>query len=187
MNEAEQIARAQQGDEGAWLMLVGIHQEAVFRMAWLLLDDADDADDVAQETFIRAFQTLDRFDLARPLRPWLLQIAKNLAHNRRRSVRRYIAAAMRWLETAPSSVPNPEPVTIEAQRAETLRRAVSKLRQPDQEVLYLRYFLEMSVAESAEVLDVAEGTVKSRLSRATQRLRTFIEKDFPQLREEVLS
>ena len=62
----------------AWTTLVGQQQEAVFRLAYLLLGDADEAQDVAQEAFIRAFRALHRFDPARPLRPWLLSITANL-------------------------------------------------------------------------------------------------------------
>ncbi|MBV9786854.1 MAG: hypothetical protein JOZ51_01680, partial [Chloroflexi bacterium] len=72
VDQSDLIVRAQQGDGTAWEHLVRQHQDAVFRLAYLLLGDADDADDVAQETFIRAFGALDRFDPSRPLRPWLL-------------------------------------------------------------------------------------------------------------------
>ncbi len=68
MSEAKLIGRARQGDEAAWEILVRQHQEAAFRLAYLLLGDADEAEDVAQETFIRAFRSLDRFDPDRPLR-----------------------------------------------------------------------------------------------------------------------
>ncbi len=183
VNETEQIMLARRGDGDAWLTLVGCHQEAVFRMAWLLLGDADEAADVAQETFIRAFHALDRFDETRPLRPWLLQIAKNLTHNQRRAVQRYLAAAKRWFDTRSTAAPNPELVYTQQQIAEVLRQAVTRLRPADQEVIYLRYFMALTVAESAQVLDIAEGTVKSRLSRATERLRTVVEEEFPSLRE----
>src|SRR3954471_20314880 len=101
-NEAELIARARQGSDPAWQALVGMHQTAIFRLAYLLLGDTDEAADVAQEAFIRAFHALARFDITRPLRPWLLRIAPNLAHNRRRSVRRYLAALRRQLAVAPA-------------------------------------------------------------------------------------
>ncbi|HEX2908622.1 MAG TPA: sigma factor, partial [Phototrophicaceae bacterium] len=86
MSETELIHRARRGDSAAWEVLVSSHQEAVFRLAYLLLGDASDAEDVAQETFIRAFRFLARFDETRNWRPWLLSIAANLTRNRRRSV-----------------------------------------------------------------------------------------------------
>lgn len=184
MNEADQILLAQQGHEGAWATLVQQHQELLFRLAYLMLGDADEAADVAQEAFIRAFHALGRFDPARPLRPWLLQIAKNLARNRRRSVRRYLAAVGRWWQASPNQDEEPTAATMRTQEAQALWQAVQQLQMSDQEVIYLRYFLELSVADTATALGVAEGTVKSRLSRALIRLRTIVEQRFPGLQKE---
>ena len=182
MNEAEEIRRAQQHDHEAWLVLVTRYQEAVFRMAYLLLGNADDAQDVAQETFLRAFRHLARFDSTRPLRPWLLQITKNLARNRRRSVQRYLAAWQRWWQNdGQHELAKTNPVAAPAER-ELIWQAVQRLAVSDQEIIYLRYFLEMSVSETAATLGIAEGTVKSRLSRALARLQILVMRDFPELR-----
>ncbi|MCB0064319.1 MAG: RNA polymerase sigma factor [Caldilineaceae bacterium] len=182
MNEIEAIHRACRGDEEAWLLLVRTHQTALFRLAYLLLGDADEAEDVAQDALIRAYRGLARFDPARPLRPWLLQIVRNQAHNRRRTARRYLAAVTRWWHQMGPPAVVPDPATPAA--GELLRQAVQRLEPIDQEVIYLRYFLELSVAETAATLAIAEGTVKSRLSRALSRLRTVIEMDYPSLRGE---
>lgn len=184
MSEADLIHRACQGDEAAWEALVQAHQEPVFRLAYLLLGDADDADDAAQETFIRAFRALASFDGERPLRPWLLRITTNLAHNRRRSVRRYLAALQRALSVASEPV---EPFCDRSAmqwEAQVLWQAVQRLGRTDQEVIYLRYFLDLSEAETARTLEIAPGTVKSRLSRALGRLRTVVDQEFPALRQE---
>ncbi len=90
MHEPDCIRRAREGDEQAWTALVRENQTAAFRLAYLLLGNADDAEDVAQEAFIRAHRALDRFDLERSFRPWLLGITRNVASNRRRSLRRYL-------------------------------------------------------------------------------------------------
>jgi RNA polymerase sigma-70 factor (ECF subfamily) len=90
VDEATLVRHAANGDAAAWEPLVLAHQEAVFRLAYLLRGDPDDAEDIAQETFQRAWSYLRRFDPARPLRPWLLSIASNLASNRRRSAGRYL-------------------------------------------------------------------------------------------------
>ena len=79
MSEADLIARARAGESAAWEALAREHQQAVFRLAYLILGDPADADDVAQEAFIRAYHALDRFDTSRAARPWLLSIAANLA------------------------------------------------------------------------------------------------------------
>ena len=177
MNETEQIRRAQQGDNDAWTALVQQQQQSVFRLAYLLLGNADDAEDVAQESFLRAHRALDRFDAERPLRPWLLRITKNLAHNRRRSLRRYLAALARWRRAAPvdhatgiDTSNEPAAQWAARERAESTWRAVQQLSPRDQEVIYLRYFLTLSVAEAAQALGVAEGTLKSRTHRALGRL-----------------
>ena len=187
MSEVDLIRQACQGDQEAWSALVRQHQEAVFRLAYLLLGDADEASDVAQESFIRAFQTLgSHFDMERPLRPWLLRITTNLAHNRRRSVGRYLAALGRffWADESRGVAPGPGDEQLPQWEAQALWQAVRRLDQADQEIIYLRYFLELSVAETAETTGIAPGTVKSRLHRALSRLRTVVETAFPALQEE---
>lgn len=177
--ESEWINRARAGQEAAWEALVHQHQEPVFRLAYLWLGDPAEAQDVAQEAFIRAYQALDRFDLNRPLRPWLLQITSNLARNRRRSVARYLAALQRKLRAEPEPIFNVEQTSAQQQTAQTLWQAVRRLATLDQEVIYLRFFLDLSEAEMADSLNVPAGTVKSRLHRALQRLRALITTEFP--------
>ena len=183
MDESTLIRHAVNGDAAAWEPLVLAHQEAVFRLCYLLLGDPDDADDVAQETFLRAWKYLKRFDMARPLRPWLLSIASNLASNRRRSAGRYVAALTRAFHREPAPSTNVEEKSAQQMEASDLWKAVQTLSLPDQQIVYLRYFLDLSVAETAEVLQVPQGTIKSRLSRALERLRGIIQQDFPVLAE----
>lgn len=170
------------GDELAWEPLMQTHQQAVFRLAYLLLGDPDDAEDVAQETFLRAWNYLKQFDLTRPLRPWLLSIASNLASNRRRSASRYLSALKRAFQ---NEIPQSDLEEKNLQRNDTneLWKAVQTLNFQDQQIIYLRYFMDLSVNETADVLRIAEGTVKSRLNRAIERLRNVIQKDFPFLSE----
>lgn len=186
MNETEQVTRARTGDEAAWAGLIRQHQEAVFRLAYLLLGNADDAEDVTQEVFIRAYRALDRFDLARPLRPWLLEIARNQCYNWGRALRRRLAALQRWGQAVPTSEANPDEQVTQQWKADALWQAVRRLNGPDQEIVYLRCFLELSVEETAQVLNIAPGTVKSRLWRALDRLRRVVDQEFPGLREEVV-
>ena len=183
MDESALIYNAANGDAAAWESLVEIHQEAVFRLAYLLLGDPDDAMDIAQESFLRAWNHLPSFDSSRPLRPWLLSISANLARNRRRSAGRYFAALLRAFRDEPVSE-RIEEQTARNFQARELWKAVQKLNVLDQQIVYLRYFLDLSVAETAEILKVAEGTVKSRLSRALEKLRDIIRQDFPLLSEE---
>jgi len=181
LTEVQQIIQARQGDHAAWEALMRGHQEPVFRLAYLLLGDPDEAEDIAQETFLRAYKALRRFDTDRPLRPWLLRIASNLAHNRHRSIGRYLSALTRFARQNPdhikSTTMNPE------EESQTLWQAVKKLTRPFQEVVYLRYFLDLSENEMAETLAIPAGTVKSRLHRALIKLRGIIERDYPELKE----
>jgi RNA polymerase sigma-70 factor (ECF subfamily) len=183
LDEFALVRHAVNGDAAAWESLVGIHQEAVFRLAYLLLGDPDDAKDIAQDSFLRAWGHLGSFDTTRPLRPWLLSIAANLARNRRRSAGRYIAALMRSFRDEPASERIEERSARNFQARE-LWKAVQRLNVLDQQIVYLRYFLELPVTETAEILNVPEGTVKSRLSRALEKLRNIIRRDFPLLFEE---
>lgn len=182
MDEPTLIRHAMNGDATAWEPLMLAHQQAVFRLCYLLLGDPDDAEDVAQDTFLRAWKHLKGFDGTRPLRPWLLSIASNLASNRRRSAGRYFAALMRAFRDEPT------PVRIEEKSAQHLEaselwHAVQTLDTNDQRIIYLRYFLDLPVDETAQVLQIAEGTVKSRLSRAMEKLRKIIQRDFPAISE----
>lgn len=171
-DDSHWVRLARQGDQEAWVRLVSQHQQVIFRLAYLLLNAGSDADaaaeaeDVAQEAFVRAYLSLDKFDESRPLRPWLMQITRNLAHNRRRSLGRYLSAIGRWRQSEAVAAPRADP-----DDARLLRRAVSELPGPSQDVIYLRFFLDMSVAETAEALGLPAGTVKSRLHRALKQLR----------------
>ena len=174
------LQQAQAGDQAAWQIIVTTHQQAVFRLAYLLLRNAAAAEDVAQETFIRAFRKLHLYDQQRPLRPWLLQITTNLARNQQRSLRRYLALLQRWRHAQPPAAALDDS-TERRWQAQQVHAAIARLRHIDQEVLYLRFFLDLSETEMAQVLGIAPGTVKSRLHRASARLRTCIEQHFGSL------
>lgn len=174
------VRRARMGENAAVEALVREHQEAMFRLAYLLLGDPADAEDTAQEALIRALAALRRFDTSRPLRPWLLSITANLAKNRLRSRSRY-QSALRRAANESLTLPAAGDAAAEAQ---TLWSAVRRLPDADQEVIYLRYFLELSVTETAQTLRVREGTIKSRLSRALTRLRQVLVRDFPDFTED---
>jgi RNA polymerase sigma-70 factor (ECF subfamily) len=181
VTEIQQIRLARQGNHTAWEALMRAHQEPVFRLAYLLLGDPDEAEDIAQETFVRAYRALNGFDLERPLRPWLLRIASNLAHNRHRSIGRYLAALTRFARQDPDAI---KQTTFKAEdEGQALWQAVQQMAEPFQEVIYLRYFLDMSEIEMVDALDVPPGTIKSRLHRALTKLRGIVERDYPELKE----
>lgn len=183
MSEPDLIAAASRGDEAAWETLVRAYQQPVFRLGYLMLGSADEAEDIAQETFIRAHAALGRFDRERPVGPWLLSIAANLARNRRRSIGRYLALLRRALVSEPATEDSLGSQIAAAWESQALWQALGRLRPLDREVIYLRYFLDLSEAETAAALQIATGTAKSRLSRALARLRQIVDREFPALRE----
>ena len=104
-SETDWIRQALQGDAAGWEAIVQANQQPVFHLAYLLLGDADEAEDAAQETFIRAYRALDQFEAGRPIRPWLMRITTRTAYNRQRSAGRYLAAIKKLFrnETLPIS------------------------------------------------------------------------------------
>jgi RNA polymerase sigma factor (sigma-70 family) len=173
--EHELVERARAGDTGAYAALVRGHQEIAFRTAYLITGNAADAEDAAQEGFVKAYGALARFRAGEPLRPWLLTIVANEARNRRRSAGRRAALALRAAgEEHPSgeAAPSPEAALLAGERRAALLAALGRLREDDRLVIGCRYLLELSEAETAAALGIKPGTVKSRLSRSLERLRT---------------
>jgi RNA polymerase sigma-70 factor, ECF subfamily len=149
------------------------HQELAFRAAYLITGDAAEAQDAAQEAFVKAYYALPRFRSGSPFRPWLLRIVANEARNRRLAGARRANLALRAADDGPrpADIDAPEAAALAAERRASLLRALNDLREDDRLVIAYRYFSELTEAEMAELLGVARGTVKSRLSRALGRLR----------------
>ncbi len=171
--ESELVERARRGDQSAYGQLVQAYQGIAFRTAYLIAGDATEAEDAAQEGFVKAFYALNRFRAGAPFRPWVLQIVANEARNRRRSAGRRTALVMRTAAEAPSgeAAPSPEATVISDEEQRALLTAVNTLKEEDRLVISCRYFLELSEEETAAALGWRRGTVKSRLSRALDRLR----------------
>ena len=176
--ERDWIEAARRGDIEGWEHLVETHQQSIFRLAYLLLGDADDAEDITQETFIHAYRALHRFDPTRPFRPWLMRIATNLCRNWHRSLRRYISALQNGLKNEPQPGSTYEQAEHNVEM-DNLWKTINSLPLPDQQVIYLRYFLECSETETAEILGIALGTVKSRSHRALARMRAVLQTQNP--------
>lgn len=132
-----------------------------------------DASDVVQDAFVKAFGSLDGFRDGAAFRPWLLRIVANEAKNTVRARSRREALALRALELPAATDPAGEAEASERRR--DLLAAVRGLREEERSVVVCRYFLELSEQETAEVLGLPRGTVKSRTSRALVRLRSRLE------------
>jgi RNA polymerase sigma factor (sigma-70 family) len=173
LDDAELVARAQQGDVAAYEELVRMHQGIAFRTAYLLAGSTADAEEAAHDAFLKAFHALRRFRRGKPFRPWLLAIVANEARNRRRSAGRRHALALRAAEEVRpgDAAPSPEAAVLRRERQDLVLAAVNRLSEEHRLVVACRYFLDLSEAETASTLGFRTGTVKSRLSRALERLR----------------
>jgi RNA polymerase sigma-70 factor (ECF subfamily) len=174
-SESVLLARACGGDLDAYEQLVRLHQQLAFRTALVLARNAADAEEAAQDAFVKAWRALRRFDRSRPFRPWLLAIVANEARNRRRAAGRREALVLRAAAAsagpADAGAPSPELVLLVAERDGALAAALGRLAERDRQVIACRYLLELTEAETAAALGCRVGTVKSRLSRALERLR----------------
>jgi RNA polymerase sigma factor (sigma-70 family) len=155
---------------------VGRYTPIAHRTA-LLFGAGAEADDVVQESFVKAFRSLGSFRAGAPFRPWLLSIVVNETHNLHRSARRRAGLALRVArlpEDAGARPPDPSLVAAAHERRTALLDAVRALPERDRMVVTCRYLLELSETETAHALGWPSGTVKSRLSRALQRLQQVL-------------
>jgi len=172
--EADLVRAAQGGDHAAFTEIVRHFQRPIYRVAYALTRNAADADDLAQETFVRAYQAIGRFRVGEPLHPWLARIAVNLAyslHRRRRrrpetSIEPLVEAGRQW-----AGDDDPAERAAEAEQHRRLAEAFAGLSHEHQAVLALRVVEDLSYDDIAHALGVPTGTVMSRLSRARAELR----------------
>jgi len=173
LEEEELVERARNGDVTAYEQLVRTYQDLAARTAYVITGGAADAQDAAQEAFVKAYYSLGRFRAGAPFRPWLLRIVANEAINRRRSTRRQAGLALRAAEgrLQDDAVPSPEGAALAQDEHGRLVAAMNLLRPEDRLVIAYRYWFDLSESEMADALGCARGTVKSKLSRALARLR----------------
>ena len=154
------------------------HESLAFRAAFVITGDAAEAEDAAQEAFVKAYRSIRRFRPGAPFRPWLMTIVANEARNRRKAAGRRASLALRAADEMVREDPiSPEASVVAEERRSELIRELEGLREEDRVVISCRYFLGLSEAETAAALGCAKGTVKSRTSRALGRLRERMVKD----------
>jgi RNA polymerase sigma-70 factor, ECF subfamily len=169
--EADLLAKARGGSIGAFEEIVRRYQRRVYGVAFRIVRRHDVADDVAQETFIRAYDNLAGFDIARPFGPWICRIAANLAINHVRSPRAREEALPEGHAETPSGGDGPLDGLLETEARRLLEAALDRLPPEQRAVFVLRAVEELSYRDIAEALDISMGTVMSRLSRAREKLR----------------
>src|SRR6267378_6289894 len=175
--DGELFSRAQRGNEAAYEEIVRRYQEVAFRTAYVITGSAADAEDAAQEGFVKAYRALATFRTGAEPRPWLLRIVANEARNRSRSAGRRHQLELRMAERfrPGDAAPSPEAAALAAEDHQFLVGLLNDLSEEDRLVIASRYLLELSGEETAAALNIPEGTVKSRLSRALARLRLRFE------------
>ena len=177
-DEADWIRQARAGDQTAFGRLVVAYQTPVYNLAYRMLGNTAEAEDAAQEAFLRAYANLHRYDPQRPFRSWLLSIASHYCIDRLRR-RRII-----WLpfedeiatpiQLADAS-PNPEAVVSRHEREEEIQSMLAALSPTDRAAITLRYWYDCSYEEIAKMLNLTVSAVKSRLHRARRALAEQVE------------
>lgn len=179
-NEDALIQGAQQGNLEAFNQLVLAYQGQVFALAYRLLGDRDQAADATQETFLAAFQHIDRFHRGY-FRAWLLRIATNLCYDALRRRRRRPTAPLESLLAHPESSErhfhreedDPEAYAERRELAREIRKALDTLPPEQRAIVVLCDSAGFPYAEAAQMLGISQGTLKSRLSRGRARLRSY--------------
>ena len=180
LDERELIASAQHGDTRAFEQLVRIHQGIALRVAYLVVRNPTEAEDVTQDAFVKAYRSLGRFRDESPFRPWLLKIVRNEALNRVRSIKRRDQLALRagGDPVSGDAALSPEAEVMNSEEGRQLLALIDDLPEKYRSVVVHRYLLDMSEQETSQILGVPPGTVKSRTSRALERLRGALGEDF---------
>ena len=176
--ETQLIDRAVKGDRSAFTALVELNQERLFASMIQVTGSPDEAEEVVQEAFIRAFMKLDTFQRNSQFFTWLYRIAFNSALTRKRRKRARISLD-HWRENNGLEVADPsdavdEPM-LRQERVDLVRAAIEILSEDHRAILVLREMQERSYEDIAEILDISIGTVRSRLSRARNQLKAILE------------
>jgi RNA polymerase sigma-70 factor (ECF subfamily) len=173
-NEQALIERWQKNDTGAFDELYTRHAPAIYRLGWAMLQQAQAAEDVVQETFLRAYKARHRFDPSRAsFGTWLYQIALNYCRSHLRRKRLLTIPWLRQTEETPELPdfrPGPESNALRGEYRRLLWKAVQNLSAPLKEVITLHYYMELPAVEIAIMLNCPEGTIYSRLHNARRRL-----------------
>ena len=173
MNEEQAwVAQAQHGDDQAFTQLVEAYQKPVYNLCYRMLGEPEAAEDAAQETFLRVFQHLARYDPKRPFATWLLSIAAHYCIDRLRR-RKFPTFSIDEededepaFEIPDANAPNPERESVRREEKDKLHKILASLDETDRAAIVMRYWHDASEIEIAESLGLTVSAVKSRLHRA---------------------
>ncbi len=171
-NEQAWVARAQRGDSEAFTLLVEAYQKPVYNLCYRMLGEAEAAEDAAQETFLRAYQHIERYDAKRPFATWLLSIAAHYCIDRLRR-RKFSMFSIdaddedgMAFEIPDVNAPNPERESVRREDSEKVHGLLASLDETDRAAIVMRYWNDASEIEISEALGLSVSAVKSRLHRA---------------------
>lgn len=170
LDDAECAALAQRGDGKAFSALVTRYQDRIYRFLVRLMRSPDDALELTQDTFLRAYQGLDRWRPDAPFKAWLFRIARNIAFDRLRRDKLVAFVELDEDTDTPDPAGGPDTLAETAQHFRLLEAALQRLPAEHREILLLREIEELSYDEIAAVLNLNAGTVKSRIARARAAL-----------------
>jgi RNA polymerase sigma-70 factor (ECF subfamily) len=172
-NESEWLVRALEGDDSAFTQLVETYHRPVYNLCFRMLGNAGDAEDAAQESFLRAYKSLNRYDPNRSFATWLLSIASHFCIDQLRK-RRFNSFSIddedhAWLEPSDPG-PNPEKTLLINEKQSQVQALLDHLGPKDRSAVIMRYWYNYSYEEIAEALSLTISAVKSRLHRARREL-----------------
>jgi RNA polymerase sigma-70 factor (ECF subfamily) len=172
-NESEWLVKVAEGDELAFAKIVETYQKPVFSLCYRMLGNAGDAEDAAQEAFMRAYKYIDRYDPKRSFATWLLSIASHYCIDQLRK-RKYHGFSLddeerAWLEP-PAPGPNPEMTVSISEKQAQVQDLLEMLSPKDRSAVVMRYWYDCSYQEIAEALSLTVSAVKSRLHRSRREL-----------------
>ncbi len=179
MDEGKWVKKAQKGDSTAFEQLVLANQNQIYRLCFHMVGNADDAEDMVQETFLKAWRNLEGFQGDSSFSTWLYRLASNCCLDFLRSQKRRPTVSMttedeegeeQTIEVADNSATPEEELLLKEEQSE-IAQAMASLDEEQRQILTLRVVNDLSYTEIGEMLSLKEGTVKSRLARARENLR----------------
>lgn len=189
-DELAWVLQAQQGSDEAFTRLVEEHQTHVYNLCYRMLGEPEAAEDAAQETFLRAYQNLHRYDQNRPFATWLLSIAAHYCIDRLRRRKLSVFSLDQenddgaTFEIADSASPDPEAESVKREDRDHLHALLKGLDATDRAAIIMRYWYDYSEVEIAESLRLTVSAVKSRLHRSRRALAGMWQEEKPRTRTE---
>jgi RNA polymerase sigma-70 factor (ECF subfamily) len=176
------IERAQSGDNDAFRLLVDQHGRAIFRLAYRITGNEEDAEDVVQETFLKAYRQIDRYEARASFSTWLYRIASNSALDliRKRKIREYKRErgpdpGQDFLASIPAAAPGPDRELYSSQISSGVNAALEELSAQERTAFVLRHFEGLSIEEIGQALGTGTNATKHSIFRAVQKLRRSLE------------